>query len=123
MEQIRRNNRSLQKFYDAQYIDVRTGKKVSGQKLNSGRRKRNKNLNGENLRKYRGQKVSAGRVSIRRRRYPYQRKDLVLYEGEKYAVKGMQNYGAYIKLAGLAKPVKAGLVSSLRWRKGICSVV
>ena len=123
MEQIRRNNRSLQKFYDAQYIDTRTGKKASGQELNSGRRTRNKNLNGENLRQYRGRKVSKGRVSIRRRRYPYQPKDLVLYEGQRYLVKGMQNYGAYIKLDGLAKPVKTSLVSSLRWRKGICSVV
>jgi hypothetical protein len=48
LEQIRRNNRSLQKFYDAQYLDTRTGQKARGQTLFSGRRIRNKNLSGEN---------------------------------------------------------------------------
>lgn len=116
---MRRNNRSLQKFYDAQYIDTRTGQKASGQKLFSGRRTRDKTLNGENLRVYRGQKVSKGRVSIRRQRYLFQPGDLVRYEGHKYRVKGMQNYGAYIKLEGLPRPVKTILVSPVCWRKGI----
>lgn len=120
LEQIRRNNRSLQKFYDAQYLDSRTGQKASGQKLFSGRRTRNQNLNGENLHPYRGQKLSKGRVSIRRQRYAYQPGDLVRFEGQKYRVQGIQNYGAYIKLDGLPKPVKTALVSPLRWRKGMC---
>ena len=59
IQQVRRNNRSLQKFYDAKYIDLGTGEKASGQELNCGRRTRNKNLNTENLRKYRGEKVIA----------------------------------------------------------------
>jgi len=71
VQQVRRNNRSLQKFYDAKYIDLRTGEKVNGQELNCGWRTRNKNLNTENLRKYHGKKISPGRVSIRKRRYPY----------------------------------------------------
>jgi len=33
IRQVRRNNRSLEKFYDAKYNDTRTGKKVSGQDL------------------------------------------------------------------------------------------
>jgi 5-methylcytosine-specific restriction endonuclease McrA len=119
-DQIRRNNRSLQKFYDAKYLDRRTGHKVSGQELCSGRRTRNITLNSENLHQYRGQKMSKGRVSIRRRRYRYQPKDSVSYKGQRYQVKGMQNYGQYIKLAGLAKPVKTVLVQPVRWRKGIC---
>ena len=122
MEQIRRNNRSLQKFYDAKYIDIRTGEKVSGQTLSSGRRIRNKNLKDENLRKYRGQKVSKGRVSIRRQRYQFQPKDIVLFLGQKYQVKGVQNYGAYIKLDGLSKPVRTDKVIPLRWRKGLCVI-
>ena len=81
LEQIRRNNRSLQKFYDAKYLDRRTGEKVTGQVLNNGRRNRNKNLNTENLHKYKEQKISKGRVSIRRKRYQYQPKDLVQYQG------------------------------------------
>ncbi|MHA2370541.1 MAG: RNA-guided endonuclease IscB [Candidatus Hodarchaeales archaeon] len=121
--QIRRNNRTLQKFYDAQYIDRRIGHKVSGQEVNSGRRTRNTNLNDENLRPYRGRKVSKGRVSIRRQRYRYQPKDTVSYRGQHYLVKGMQNYGQYIKLAGLSKPVKTALVRPVRWWKGICSMM
>ncbi len=122
-EQIRRNNRALQKFYDAKYLDTRTGKKVSGQALFSGRRTRNKTLNEENLRKYRGHRTNRGRVSIRRQRYKYQPQDLVQFQGKKYQVKGMQNYGLYIKLDGLAKPVKTERVTPLCWRKGICRVI
>jgi hypothetical protein len=123
LEQIRRNNRALQKFYDAKYLDTRTGEKASGQELFSGRRTRNKNLNEENLRQYRGHKTNKGRVSIRRQRYKYQPKDLVQFQGKKYQVKGMQNYGLYIKLDGLAKPVKTELVTPFCWRKGICRAI
>ncbi len=122
-EQIRRNNRSLQKFYDAKYLDTRTGKKASGQELYSGRRTRNKNLNDENLWNYRGHKTNKGRVSIRRQRYKYQPKDIVQFQGKIYLVKGMQNLGHYVKLAGLPKPVKVELVTPVRWRKGICRVI
>jgi hypothetical protein len=120
LTQIRRNNRSLQKFYDAKYLDRRTGHKVSGKELDSGRRTRNTTLNEENLHQYRGRKMTKGRVSIRRQRYRYQPKDIVSYKGQRYPVKGMQNYGQYIKLGGLPKPVKTALVQSGRWRKGLC---
>lgn len=122
-EQIRRNNRALQTFYDALYWDTRTGKTAKGQELFSGRRTRNKNLNEENLRQYRGHKIRSGRVSIRRQRYKYQPNDLVAYKGKPYRVRGMQNVGRYVKLAGLPKPVKIELVTPVRWRKGICRVV
>nr|MBA3533195.1 HNH endonuclease [Ardenticatenales bacterium] len=88
LEQVRRNRRTLQIFYDAKYIDTRTGEVVKAQGLNNGRRTRNRNLDGENLRRYRGPKVSQGRYSIRRRRYPYQPGDLVRYEGQLYRVQG-----------------------------------
>ncbi|MDD2555729.1 MAG: RNA-guided endonuclease IscB, partial [Syntrophaceticus sp.] len=91
IQQVRRNNRSLQKFYDAKYIDIRTGKKVTGQDLNCGRRTRNQELNGPNLRIYRGQKLSKGRVQIRKRRYPFQSGDTVILQGNRYTVKGTQN--------------------------------
>jgi hypothetical protein len=122
MEQRRRNNRSLQKFYDARYLDTRSGEKAHGQELNSGRRTRNKNLNGENLRVYRGVKVSNGRVSIRRRRYACQSGSLVRYKGQIYMAKGIQNHGDYIKLAGLPKPIKTSLISLICSRKGICQI-
>jgi len=119
INQIRRNNRSLERFYDAKYFDRRTGKKVSGQILNSGRRTRNKNLNTENMRQYRGEKLSPGRVSIRRQRYSYQPGDTVLYEGQKCKVKGVQNLGAYIKLAEVNNPVKTAKVRILYFGKGL----
>lgn len=104
MGQARRNNRRLERFYDAKYIDTRTGKATSGQDLSSGRRKRNtakrpcgKNLNGPNLRIYRGKKIRKGRRSIRRRRYPLQPLDVVSWKAEKYIVKGTYGYGRYVR--------------------------
>lgn len=94
----RRNNRVLEKFFDAKYIDTRDGKKKSGQELFSGRSKRNKNLNSENLHQYRKCKVSKGRRSIRRNRYSLRPGDIVLFENTKQQVIGVQNYGTYIKL-------------------------
>ncbi|MFX0102814.1 MAG: RNA-guided endonuclease IscB [Candidatus Hodarchaeota archaeon] len=123
LEQIRRNNRSLQKFYDAKYIDRRTGKVAGGKELFNGRHTRNKNLSEPSLRKYRGEKVSKGRVSIRRRRYTNQPNDIVSHYGRRYRVKGIQSYGAYINLDGHTKPVKFSYVSPVRWRKGICTIV
>jgi len=122
LEQIRRNHRSLEKFYDAQYLDVRTGEKASGQALASGRRTRNKELSGENLRIYRGHKLSAGRRHIRRRRYPWQPGDIVKYERKKYRVQAIQNKGAYMRLAEEQRPVRTDKVEPVRWRKGICAL-
>ncbi|MBG1258123.1 hypothetical protein F8S20_02595 [Nostoc sp. BAE] len=41
LEEIRRNKRSMEQFYDAKYIDIRTSDKASGSVLSSGRRTRN----------------------------------------------------------------------------------
>ena len=119
-EQIRRNNRSLEKFYDAKYIDIRDNSIKTGQELFNGRRIRNKNYNTENLRQFRGRKISKGRRSIRIQRYFYQPKDIVIFEGKKHIVKGIQNKGNYIKLEGLPKPVKTELVKPYMFRKGLC---
>jgi hypothetical protein len=107
--QVRRNNRSLEKFYDAQYIDSRIileipkddGSKkkkppnnvVSGKELFNGRTTRNKNLNTENLHKYRQKKVKKGSRSIRRSRYFYQPNDLVIVDGKQQIVQGTHNNG------------------------------
>ena len=119
IKQVRRNNRSLQKFYDAKYIDRRTGEKISGQELNCGRRTRNRNLNGPNLRVYRGEKVKSGRVQVRKKRYLYQPGDTVIFDGKQYTVKGTQNEGAYVKLAELSKPVRADAIRHLYYGKGL----
>ena len=107
IQKVRRNNRILEKFYDAKYIDSRDGKKRSGSELYSGRTCRNKNLNVENLRVYRQRKVSKGRRAIRKRRYPIQPNDRVMFNGKVYTVKGCQHYGEYVVLEkGKSVPVK-----------------
>ena len=102
----RRNNRVLAKFYDAKYIDSRDGKKKSGQELFSGRAKRSRELNTENLHRYRQLKVSKGRVSVRRQHYSIQPGDTVIYEGRKYIAKGIQNLGTYLKIDEKVVPVR-----------------
>jgi len=117
-EQIRRNNRSLEKFYDAKYIDSRTGEKASGGYLNNGRRTRSKNKNTENLHVYRGEKISKGRRQIRKQRYFYQPGDLVKFEGKTFAVKGTQNHGEYVALRGVKKVAKTTSLTPYKFRKG-----
>ena len=125
--QDRLKSRSLEKFYDAKIIDTRTGEKVSGAELHCGRRTRNKNLNIENLRKYRGEKISKGQRRIRTQKYFYQPNDLVKYEGKVYTVKGSQNSGKYIALKEIKKVPKAELLTpyifkkGLNWTYGVCS--
>ena len=119
--QIRRNNRSLEKFYDAKYIDIRTNEKVKANELNNGRRTRNKNLNGENLRIFRGNKISKGRRNIRRKRYFYQPGDLVKYENKIYTVSSTSVYGRYVILKNVNKilKIKNQLISPYKFNKGI----
>ena len=84
----RKNNRSLEKFYDAQYIDARDGSKKAGKDLASGRSTRNKNKNTENLHKYRKQKLKAGYRTIRKQRSTLQPYDTVLWKNRLWIVKG-----------------------------------
>lgn len=127
IEQIRRHKRSMEQFYDAKYIDKRTGEKVSGSVLNSGRRTRNKSLNDENLRVYRGQKVSKGQRRIKKQRYRYNPNDYVLFEKKVYRVIGMQNLGTGVKLANYPavanKVVNVNKVQPIKRRSGFCAYV
>ena len=129
-KQIRRNNRSLEKFYDAKYIDIRDGKKKSGQELFCGRRTRNKNYNTKNLHKYRGKKVSQGRRNIRKQKYMLQPGDLVKLGKKVVQVAGMQNKGLYVKLKNLSNcacsltpnVVKIDKILPYRFMRGICAM-
>ena len=104
-KQVRRNNRELETFVDAKYIDIRTEEKVSANDLNNGRRVRNKNKNGENLRKYRGPKISKGCRRIKKqKRYTYQRNDLVKYKGKIYRVLSNQGNTNSVTLEGKKYP-------------------
>ncbi len=105
LQQKRKNNRSLEKFYDSKIIDIRTGEKVAGGELSCGRRTRNKNLKGENLRIHRGLKVSKGRRQIRRKRYAIRPYDIVKFEGRIYRAVDVQNKGAYLKMTDDIKPI------------------
>lgn len=100
-KKARRNNRILSKFYDAKYIDIRDGKKKSASQLGCNRPDRSiPRANPNNERMFRGQKVSKGRVSIRRRRYGIRPGDKVLYNGTLFVAKGMQNSGTYVSVEG-----------------------
>ena len=118
-KQTKRNNRCLEKWYDAKYVDIRTGEVVAANMLNCGRHTRNETKNGEDLRKYRGQKMSKGRRSIREQRYPYQINDLAIYDGKIHAVKGTQNKGAYVSLREIKKVPRADLLTPYKYCKGI----
>jgi hypothetical protein len=124
LEQVRRHKRSMEQFYDAKYIDTRDGELRSGSELSSGRRTRNKNLNGENLRVYRGQKVKSGQRRIKRLQYKFAPSDLVRFEGKVYEVIGMQNLGTGVKIANYPgvknKVVKTSKVVSFLRRGGLC---
>jgi RRXRR protein len=124
LEQVRCNKRAMEQFYDAKYIDTRTGEKVSGTQLSSGRRTRNLNLNGENLRVYRGEKVSNGQRRIKRQRYRFSPNDYVSFEGVVYRVVGMQNLGTGVKIADYPdvknKVVNIKKITSVKRRLGIC---
>ena len=117
--QDRLKNRSLEKFYDSKIIDTRTDKKVSGADLNCGRSTRNKNLNTENLRKYRGAKISKGQRRIRKKKYFYQPNDLVKYNGKVYTVKGTHNKGRSIALKEIKKSPKMELLTPYVFKKGL----
>ena len=94
----RRNNRILSKFYDAKYIDSRDNSIKTGKELSSGRTNRNHKRDSENLHKYRKQKVTKGKTTIRKNHYSFQPKDIVLYDGKKYKVNGTNNKGKSVQL-------------------------
>lgn len=120
IQQVRRNNRSLEKFYDAKYIDIRTGEKTSASELSNGRRTRNKSSekNGENTRKYRGKKLSNGDRRIRTQRYFYQPNDLVIFKGKTCRVIGTMNKGKSVKLDNKKNPNPKNL-TPYKFSKGL----
>ena len=97
----RRNNRILEKFYDAKYADIRDGSIKSGSQLSCGRTKRGEGrLSEKNLRPARGEKVSKGRRSVRKRRYAVYPGSKVLAEGHAAVAKGVHCGGTRLLLAG-----------------------
>ena len=106
----RRNNRVLEKFYDAVYLDLRTGEDEKAAALGSGRTKRNTHLAYKDQRPYRGRKVSSGHRSITRKRSPYKKGDILRVQKE-YTVKEPDQNGKLQKVTKVMD-VTAKLASS-----------
>lgn len=95
----RRNSRVLSKFYDAKYVDNRTGQIKKGAEIGCNRTDRSVPRNNPNSERiYRGRKVSNGKVTVRKHRYYFQPFDTVIYRGSITAVKGVHCNGARVML-------------------------
>lgn len=114
----RRNNRCLEKFYDAKYVDSRDGKKRTGQELFNGRISRNHKKDSENLHKYRRRKVSAGRRTIRKQHYRIQQHDIVRFVGRKFETSGCHNNGTRAILLPEKKSVAVKKLDIYRYASG-----
>lgn len=98
-KKCRRNNRVLEKFSDAKYTDIRDGSVKKGAELSCGRTSRSVPRNTDlNERIYRGEKISKGKRTIRKNHYTYRPGDIVLFEGKKCVVKGVNNCGKTVVL-------------------------
>ena len=98
-QKVRRNHRVLQTFTDAKYIDIRTGKKENGSTLSCNRTNRKESrMSEKNLRIYRGEKITKGKISVRRNRYPVQANDIVVFQGKKYTCHGCMSCGKSLLL-------------------------
>lgn len=100
-KKLRRNNRILSKFYDAKYIDIRDDSIKSGKQICCNRTNRRELRNSDkNERIYRGQKISKGKIVVRKQHYQYRPYDYIWYQGCRYVVKGVQNKGKQVALQG-----------------------
>ncbi len=106
-KKCRRNNRILEKFYDAKYIDTRDGSKKSGAQLGCNRTKRSvPRSNPANLRVYHGTKVSVGKRSIRRKRYDIRPGDKIKLNGKWVIAVGTHNEGSRVIADGHSFNIK-----------------
>lgn len=96
-EKHHRNNRCLEKFYDAKYYSNVDGKLYSGKELSSGRTNRKQNRTYNSKRSERGRKKTKGRRSIRRQHYSFQPYDKILYQGQVLECKTTMNRGKSIQ--------------------------
>ena len=95
----RRNNRCLEKFYDAKVIDIRDSKAKSGVSLGCNRTNRRESRTSEkSLRQFRGEKIRKGKRSIRRKRHEIQSGDVVWAKGKRWACHGTMSSGQSILL-------------------------
>lgn len=108
----RRNDRILEKFYDAVYVDSRTGEKTTGQALFSGRISRNHKKDSENLHKYRQRKVKKGYRALRRKTVNLHPGDIVSLNGENLVVFGTHTSKTGSVNVQFVSPAKSGQKSA-----------
>lgn len=96
-EKHHRNNRSLEKFYDAKYYSNVDGKVHSGKELGSGRTNRKQLRTYNSKRSERGCKKSKGRRSIRHQHYQFQLHDKILWQGQITECSGTLNQGKSVQ--------------------------
>ena len=95
----RRNNRVLEKFYDAKLIDIRDGKKKPGSSLGCNRtNRREPRMSDKNERVFRGPKVSAGKRVIRRAHYHIQPGTILQAGRQRHLAKGVHCGGSRVIL-------------------------
>ena len=92
-EKHHRNNRCLEKFYDARYYSKVDNKVHSGKELGSGRTNRKQSRTYNSKRSERSSKKAKGRRSIRRQHYQFQPHDKILWNGEIVLCAGTNNKG------------------------------
>lgn len=108
----RRNNRILEDFYDASYVDSRDGSIKNGKELYNGRTKRNKNRNTENLHKYRRRKVTNGRRAMKRKTVSLRPGDIVSLNRETLVVHGTHTSKKGSVNVQFTKPARNGRKSA-----------
>lgn len=108
-EKLRCNNRSLEKFYDATYCDLRDSKIKKGAVLSSGRTSRSRELPYNNQRSYRANKIKKGRQVIRKQHYQLRPHDLVMVDRKLYFVKGVHNKGTRVMLIANPKSISKAI--------------
>lgn len=85
VNQKRCNDRCMESFHDAQYIDARDGKKKSGSELALNRQTRSQDPHKvQNDRIYRQEKISKGERRTKNKHHPIKAGDIIEIDGQKY---------------------------------------
>lgn len=96
-EKHHRNNRCLEKFYDAKYYSKVDDKVYSRKELSSGRTNRKQTRIYNSKRFERGCKKTKGHRSIRRQHYPFQPHDKISYQNQVLKCKTTMNRGKSVQ--------------------------
>ena len=96
----------------------RDGKKRSGQELFNGRINRNHKKDSENLHKYRLQKITDGKRTVRKQHYNIQPHDIIVYESRKHETAGCHCNGARVMILPDKKSVSIKKIKIYKYAGG-----